>query len=175
MISKKRLPGIAQVNHGGKTHFVVVESITNRRVNVLDPQFGKLSLKIEEFINYEEALKYHQQGLQIRLDNDLEQTDIAASYTWIGNDYLALNDMEKSKQNLEIALSIREKILGTDHPDYAWTLDSLFCWYKTIKDYKSALQTINRIIEIRMACLGKEHSYTILAIEKRNSLIHNMT
>ena len=125
--------------------------------------------------NYEEALKYHQQGLQIRLDNDLEQTDIAASYTWIGNDYLALNDMEKSKQNLEIALSIREKILGTDHPDYAWTLDSLFCWYKTIKDYKSALQTINRIIEIRMACLGKEHSYTILAIEKRNSLIHNMT
>ena len=125
--------------------------------------------------NYEEALKYHQQGLQIRLDNDLEQTDIAASYTWIGNDYLALNDMEKSKQNLEIALSIREKILGTDHPDYAWTLDSLFCWYKTIKDYKSALQTINRIIEIRMACLGKEHSYTILAIEKRNSLIHKMT
>lgn len=49
VISKKRLPGIAQVNHGGRTHFVVVESITNRRVNVLDPQFGKLSLKMEEF------------------------------------------------------------------------------------------------------------------------------
>ncbi len=49
VIDKKRLPGIAQINNGGKTHFVVVESISTNKVVVRDPQFGRFSLKMEEF------------------------------------------------------------------------------------------------------------------------------
>ncbi len=49
MISKERLPGIAQINNGGKTHFVVVESILHNKVVIRDPEFGRFSLKMEEF------------------------------------------------------------------------------------------------------------------------------
>ena len=119
---------------------------------------------------YEKALEYHKKGLQIRIENNLEQTDIAASYTWLGNDYLQLKNMDESRKNIDRALSIREKILGKNHPDYAWTLDTLTSWYEENKDYENALITIRMVKKIRMDCLGENHKYTSKAKEREKAI-----
>lgn len=120
---------------------------------------------------YDSAVTYHQKGLQLRQDNNLEETDISASFVWLGKDYTALGNFKKAKDYIDRSLNIRRRILGEDHPDFAWSLDSLSEWYEKTGDLHKAIETMDRVIAIRTAALGLEHQYTKQAIGRRNALL----
>lgn len=49
-IKKEMFPIICQMIHGDLYHFVIVLSMTRRKVSILDPCFGKMTISIEEFL-----------------------------------------------------------------------------------------------------------------------------
>jgi len=55
------------------------------------------------------------------------------------------------------AISIREKVLGNEHPDYARSLNSLGILYKVMGNYEKAEQLYLEAKTIREKVLGKEH------------------
>lgn len=48
-VTGSQLPGIANVSHAGKSHFVLLLKIGKKKVEVLDPQFGRYALSLNEF------------------------------------------------------------------------------------------------------------------------------
>ena len=120
---------------------------------------------------YDQAVKYHQAGLQIRLDNSLEETDIAASLVWLGKDHIALGQYDKAREYIDQSLAIRKAILGEKHPDYAWSLDSLSQWYEETGALDEAAETMDRVIAIRRDVLGPDHQYTRQAVSRRAELL----
>lgn len=119
---------------------------------------------------YAEAVKYHKAGLQIRRDNHLEETDIAASLVWLGKDHIALGQYDDAKAYIDQSLDIRKAILGENHPDYAWSLDSLSQWYEETGELNKAAETMERVITIRRDALGPDHQYTRQAVSRRDEL-----
>lgn len=49
-IKREMFPLICQMIHGDLYHFVIVTSMTRRKVSILDPCFGKMTISIEEFL-----------------------------------------------------------------------------------------------------------------------------
>lgn len=119
---------------------------------------------------YAEAVRCHKKGLQIRQDASLEETDIAASLVWLGKDYIALGQYDAAKAYIDQSLNIREKTLGENHPDYAWSLDSLSHWYEETGELNKAIETMERVIAIRRDVLGPNHQYTRQAVSRRDAL-----
>ncbi|MDD6241241.1 MAG: cysteine peptidase family C39 domain-containing protein [Eubacteriales bacterium] len=50
-VKKEMLPGIAQITREGRSHFVVVKKIGKKKVSLLDPEFGRLTLSREDFLS----------------------------------------------------------------------------------------------------------------------------
>jgi tetratricopeptide (TPR) repeat protein/CHAT domain-containing protein len=53
--------------------------------------------------------------------------------------------------------TIREKVPGKEHPDYAWSLNNLGLLYKDLGNYEKAEPFLLEAKEIRNRVLGKEH------------------
>lgn len=95
---------------------------------------------------------------------------IAASLVWLGKDYIALGQYDAAKAYIDQSLNIREKTLGENHPDYAWSLDSLSHWYEETGELNKAIETMERVIAIRRDVLGPNHQYTRQAVSRRDAL-----
>ena len=119
---------------------------------------------------YAEAEKYHRTGLRIRQGNHLEKTDIAASLVWLGKDCIALGRYDDARDYIEQSMTIRKDILGENHPDYAWSLDSLSHWYEETGSPAKAVEIMEQVIAIRTAVLGANHQYTQQAVSRREEL-----
>ncbi len=52
---------------------------------------------------------------------------------------------------------IRERVLGKEHPDYAWSVNNLALLFVAISNYEKAEQFFLEAITIREKALGKEH------------------
>ena len=74
---------------------------------------------------------------------------IAASYHWIGKDYLKLGNLDEAKKNLEKSLRLRKDHLLKDHPDVAKSLMSLGEYYETIGDLEKAIEKTQEAYDIR--------------------------
>ena len=122
---------------------------------------------------YKDALEKHEEGLKIRKDNHLSETEVAASYAWIGSDYLKLKEYDLAKENIDKALEIIERLLGTEHPDYAWKLNTLVTYYIETGNLEEAGTNAEKVYDIRSKVLGEEHQYTIQA-KNRLEEIHEM-
>jgi len=62
------------------------------------------------------------------------------------------------------SLEIRERQLGSDHPDVANSLFNLAALYHNTQRYPQALQSIQRAIQIYEQKLGTEHPETQKAL-----------
>lgn len=120
--------------------------------------------------NPQKALEYHEKALNIRKKNSLPETDIAASCVWIGNDYVGLGDYSKAEEMIKESLEIRERLLGKDHPDYAWSLDSLASLYADTNRPQEAYKLMQQVVDIRNSALGGSHEYTRQAVKKLEKL-----
>lgn len=56
---------------------------------------------------------------------------------------------------IDKSLTIRERILGKTHQNYAWPLDSLYSWFFKSNDFESAMKIIDEIISNRTEVLEK--------------------
>jgi tetratricopeptide (TPR) repeat protein len=61
---------------------------------------------------------------------------------------------------LEKSFSIREQVLGPDHPDTAQSLNNLGALYYSEGDLSEAARLMRRALEIREARLGPDHPDT---------------
>jgi tetratricopeptide (TPR) repeat protein len=76
---------------------------------------------------YSEALKYHWQALEIRLQCFSEvHPDTAKSYSHIGWNYEKLEDLNKARHHYDIALRIKEQVLPQGHPELEETQENLY-------------------------------------------------
>lgn len=128
---------------------------------------GTAYYRLEE---YGKAVEYHQKGLKMRHENSLDQTVISASLGWLGNDYTELGQYDKAKEYLDQSLRIRKAILGENHPDYAWALNSLSRWYEKTGALDKAIEIMHRVIDIRKNALGPDHQYTREAVSRLEEL-----
>ena len=58
-------------------------------------------------------------------------------------------------------MEIRRRILGEDHADTASSYNSVGCTYKTLGNYKEALNYKTKSLEIRRRILGEDHANTV--------------
>lgn len=127
--------------------------------------------------NYKLARVNHEKALALReADPNIPKPDIASSYVWIGNDYMAEDDsfMYLAKDNFEKSLEIRETILGKTHPEVAWSLMSLSEWYEKSGDIAKALNLAQRAYEIRINKYAPNHNYVLKSEEQINNLKHKL-
>ena len=125
--------------------------------------------------DYEEARKKHEQG-------ESQKPEIAASYNWIGKDYLQLakldegkldeGKLEKAKENLEKSLRLRREHLVKDHPDIAKSLISLGEYYETIGDLDKAIEKTEKARDIRVEKLQHDNPERRLEELKRKKQAH---
>jgi tetratricopeptide (TPR) repeat protein len=94
------------------------------------------------------------------------------------NNLAALHFAEGKKKEAEQlyrrALSIKEKILGADHPDVAMTLNNLAVFYKSCKRYDRAESLYKRSISIFEKALGPTHPKVLISLENYAQLLRKM-
>lgn len=97
----------------------------------------------------------------LQLLHSEENADMAGEYNDIG--FFVENFFADSNLALEYqvkALSIRERVLGTDHPDTALSCNNIGFVYYTIGDYVKALGYHYKALAIRKKVLGTVHPDT---------------
>ena len=94
-----------------------------------------------------------------RLDTELADQPLiqARLMDTIGTVYEELGLYEDASVPLKEALSTREGLLGSDHPDVAQSLDHLAGVYLSQGKYEEAEPLFRRSLEIRETVLGPEH------------------
>ena len=65
----------------------------------------------------------------------------------------------------ERAILIREKVLGSEHPDVASSLNNLAALYDNQRRYDVAEPLFERALSIREKVLGSEHPDTALSLQ----------
>ena len=122
-----------------------------------------------EQYKYDEALPKLQKALEIRRNKSARETEIANTYTAIGDVYFAKGEYINVLEAYKEALSIREKVLRLDHPDTAASYDNIAEVYRKLGEYEKALELHNKALNIREKVLGFDHldtasSYNNIAI-----------
>ena len=76
----------------------------------------------------------------------------------------------KAERNHQLALVMREKALGSEHPDLAYPLHNLAVFYKALGRYAEAEPLYERALVIREKALGPEHPHVAQSLN--NLAIH---
>ena len=96
--------------------------------------------------------------------NDINKKDTTKEhsnlYHFLGYGFDDLADYVKALEFYEKALSIREKVLGKEHPSTATTYNNMALVYTNQGDYVKALVNYRKALSIREKVLGKEHPDT---------------
>jgi len=79
--------------------------------------------------------------------------------------YLEVGEYAKAEPLLQEALRIRQKVLGSEHPDTANSLNNLAGLYQVMGEYAKAEPLQREAIQIYQKALGPEHSDTATMIE----------
>jgi CHAT domain-containing protein len=75
---------------------------------------------------------------------------------------------------LERALTIQEKVLGSEHPDVALSLNNLATLYQNMGNYSQAKPLFQRALTIREKVLGQEHPDVATSLNNLALLYQNM-
>jgi tetratricopeptide (TPR) repeat protein len=77
--------------------------------------------------------------------------------------YWSVGEYAKAEPLYQEALRIRQKVLGSEHPDTALSLDCLAVLYQTMGEYTKAEPLYQEAVRIRQKVLGPENPYTATA------------
>ena len=91
---------------------------------------------------------------------DREDTDAGALFNNMAGVFQAQGDYEKALEYYGKALAIRERVLGTGHPDTAVTYNNMAVVYEDQGDYEKALEYYGKALAIRERVLGTGHPDT---------------
>jgi serine/threonine protein kinase len=86
----------------------------------------------------------------------------------------ANEDHEGAARQFFQALRIKERVLGKDHPDVAYTLSNLADTLRALGRLKEALDDINRGIEILERTLGASHPQLVVQLVNRAEILNQL-
>ena len=84
----------------------------------------------------------------------------SALYNNMAGVYKAQGEYEKALEYYGKALAIRERVLGTDHPDTAATYNNMALVFRAQGEYEKALEYYGKALATRERVLGPEHPDT---------------
>ncbi|WP_333803344.1 tetratricopeptide repeat protein, partial [Sulfurospirillum sp.] len=111
-----------------------------------------------------------------RKENMKEPNDeayLAKSYAILGVIYDSKGNYDKALEWYEKALKIREKVLGSNHPDSATTYNNIAGVYHSKGIYDKALKWYEKALEIREKVLGLNHPSTATTYNEIARVYHS--
>lgn len=147
-------------------------SIENIAVtNVPYNQIGEFILTY--FGDSKTAMMYNQAYLSLIIDSNENDIVLAKAYYYIGWTYHEQGDNDNALENCIKALQIREKVLGTDHPDTADSYNDTGIVYNAKGDYDKALEFSIKALEIRKKILGVKHLSTAMSYDNTGTVYNS--
>lgn len=108
--------------------------------------------------DYDKALAYYQQGLQIRRKVFGEKhSSVANSYNNMGSAYYLKGNYDEALAYYQRDIQITLKLSGEDHPDLASSYGNMGNVYYAKGEYPQALAFLQKAVNIRKKALGEEH------------------
>ncbi|CAF1358511.1 unnamed protein product [Adineta steineri] len=110
--------------------------------------------------DYEKAIWYHEQGLEIKQKIlPSNHPDLATSYNNIGSVYSNMGEYSKALSFLEKILEIEEKSLPANHPSLATSYNNIGRVYGNMGEYSKALSFLEKTLAIREKSLPSNHPH----------------
>ena len=111
-----------------------------------------------------EYLWTRMEGL-LEIENNFEGAkelliDSGALFNNIAVVYSEQGDYERALEYCRKALAVRERVLGSDHPDTATTYNNMAGVFRAQGDYEKAMEYLSKALAIRERVLGPEHPST---------------
>jgi tetratricopeptide (TPR) repeat protein len=110
--------------------------------------------KAQQYISYATSLA------EYFSEKHVDGADLAHLMLWLGRYYGDIADYSKALEWYFKALTIRERVLGKDHPDTATTYNNIAGVYFDLGEYEKALEWNFKALAIRESVLGKDHPDT---------------
>ncbi|CAF1340898.1 unnamed protein product [Adineta steineri] len=152
----KLLLKIGQFNKAEELYNVLLEQTSNEVEKAL--YYNQLGIIETEQGDYEKAIWYYEQGLQIRKKTlPSNHPDLATSYNNIGNVYNHMGEYSKALSYYEKALEIRQKTLPPNHPDLATSYNNIGLVYYNMGECSKSLSCHEKALEIRQKTLPSNH------------------
>ncbi|CAF1264497.1 unnamed protein product [Adineta steineri] len=108
--------------------------------------------------DYEKAIWYHEQGLQILQKKfPSNHPELATTYNNIAVDYQKMGEYSKALLFFEKALEIREKNLPSNHSSLATSYNNIGNVYEYIGEYSKALSFFESALEMLKKTLPTNH------------------
>jgi tetratricopeptide (TPR) repeat protein len=111
---------------------------------------NNIGLVYENMDDYQKALSFHEEALEIRKEVPTpHHPKLASSYNNIGNVHNKMGHYSEAHSFHKHALEIRKKILPQNHPNLAISYNNLGLVYFNQEEYNKALQNHKKALEIR--------------------------
>jgi tetratricopeptide (TPR) repeat protein/class 3 adenylate cyclase len=142
------------------THVLIKDTAYNRMLS--DKLKGLHLLAAEVMVKLynddEKVLNEHAEGIAEHYANAGEQVKAAVYYLRAGSCYRNSFNWVRSEGCFKIALGIREKVLGAEHPDTAFSLINLADLYREQAKYRETEELYLQALDILDKHLGSNHS-----------------
>ncbi|CAF0790413.1 unnamed protein product [Adineta steineri] len=120
--------------------------------------YNQLGLVHSNQGDYEKALLYYEQGLEIKQKTlSSNHPNMATSYNNIGTVYYKMGKYSKTLSFYEKALEIQQKTLSSNHPDLAASYNNIGLVYHDMGEYSKALSFYEKALEIQQKSLPANH------------------
>jgi len=158
-----KLAGGTENLHKAKLKLISVADIDTTNI---DLQIRTASFLSDYIADYDKALQYFNQALEIQLNTfGSKHPDVATSYKSIGNVYQVLGAYPEALEYYEKALEIRLKVLGPEHPQTANSYYNIGNAYYSKKEYAKSLDYLNKALGIFVNMYGEE-SETVIELKE---------
>lgn len=138
------------------SHILIKDIVYQRMISDKLRELHRLAAEAMEIV-YQDKLDENAEEIALHFEKAGIEEKTAKYYDIAGSWFRDKYDWGKSEPLLKIALEIREKVLGDEHPDTATTLRSLATMYSDLGRYEQAESMLLRVLEIRENVLGAEH------------------
>lgn len=119
----------------------------------------KISREFTKKRDFEKALEINATAEQLaRLNTGMESAAYGSCCFNHGRILFQKGDHKGAEPWYLRSKSIREKVLGKEHPDYAWSLNNLGLLYTRTGQFDKAEEALQASKDIRGRILGKEHN-----------------
>jgi len=143
-----------------KAHFQAEEETSPKELQILHFHDRQSVQKIKVMLEQYKALEEQLMSLSLHDTPDTKLLSAAITLADIANLYYDCAEYGDSFRLLEKGLQIREKVLGSEHPDTAATYNNIAGVYDNQGDYPKALEWYQKALAIRKKVLGSEHPDT---------------
>jgi len=151
----------SQVGSSGKANDLLISDILHEK--------GKLYFTSKDF---EKANENYIRSIELRLEHNIEDTVQAKSYNNLGLGYRNLGDLNRAEYFINLAIDLKEKILGSNHILIARSYVNLGGIYDRLGIYEDALKLYNKAEQIYIRLFGRNHR-DLGAIYHNKGIIYN--